>query len=249
MPLSRGGCGCRSWVPWRGVRADGQGPGGCRIARTAARSSPRRASRSVYTQHRSQRLCLSDVSAAPFISQEAQPVRGLMTMSGFYNAGCIGPLCSFRLPIAATPSVRYFGQARGARPHKSAWRWPEWDSQGRPMCSMLPHIMDALRRVLVVLVAFAFLFGAVERGVSLACPGIMHMTISPTHKGQPSKDQCPPQTHNCVLFCLSGFNALSPAVADDIAFFEMTSVLLSPDVKTLTEHSADLDPGIPKPSV
>jgi hypothetical protein len=102
---------------------------------------------------------------------------------------------------------------------------------------------------LAILAALAFLGGAVERAMSLACLMVGGMHTMASHTGHehhpPSKEQGPAKNHEmkCFLYCISGFNVLPPNTTDDIAL-QTASTFFSPALKALSGRPVVLDPGI-----
>ncbi len=121
---------------------------------------------------------------------------------------------------------------------------------------------DGLRKLLVALVALAFLGGTLERsalGLTAAdpCPlsGHTHtMAHKPLHSGhehhghdatgkrqEPAKDQ----GIKCFCYGMTGFNVIPSAPVSDIALL-ITPISFFASLKTYTGRSVILDPGIPK---
>jgi hypothetical protein len=111
------------------------------------------------------------------------------------------------------------------------------------------RMSDALRRVFVALVIFAFLGGTLGHAVSIPCQtgGDTH-TMASSHIGhEHHPEQIPSKNHDavCSLFCTSGFNFIAPGMAVDIAL-QTSPTSFSAIAKTFVGHSAIPDPGIPK---
>jgi hypothetical protein len=109
---------------------------------------------------------------------------------------------------------------------------------------------DALRRVFVILVAFAFLSGTVETALSLACHtgGGMHTMASLAGPEHHPADKQRALSKNadgtCFACCILGFSVLAPNNIE-IAV-EISSVSFAPTLNTLSGRPVVLDPGIPK---
>jgi hypothetical protein len=111
------------------------------------------------------------------------------------------------------------------------------------------RMSDALRRVFLALVIFAFLGGTLGHAVSIPCQtgGDTH-TMASSHIGhEHHPEQIPSKNHDavCSLFCTSGFNFIAPDMTVDIAL-QTSPTSFSAIAKTFVGHSAIPDPGIPK---
>jgi hypothetical protein len=112
--------------------------------------------------------------------------------------------------------------------------------------------MTAARRLLVALLAFAFLFGTVERAASVACfegheRHASMKDLCPSEQRGSTEHQCPSGKHHepCLLHCMAAFNIIA---AKTFAVFvaRSSSTLLPLLMTSLTGRSLVLDPGIPK---
>jgi hypothetical protein len=146
----------------------------------------------------------------------------------------------------------------------SAWvfPWPGSKTAGPPMpnamaCHLLrfgslplscSRMSDALRRVFVALVIFAFLGGTLGHAVSIPCQTGDDTHTMASHIGhEHHPEQVPSKNHDavCSLFCTSGFNFIAPDMTVDIPL-QTSPTSFSAIAETFVGHSAIPDPGIPK---